>query len=56
MRDARVEVLHAPDIRVKSAALAADPVGSTPGEFAAFVRRDMEKYATVVKVSGARID
>jgi tripartite-type tricarboxylate transporter receptor subunit TctC len=54
--DALVKVLHAPDIRSKFEALGADPVGSTPEEFAAFVRRDMLQYATVVKVSGAKID
>jgi tripartite-type tricarboxylate transporter receptor subunit TctC len=31
-------------------------VGSSPEEFAAFVRRDMEKYAKVVRISGAKLD
>lgn len=29
---------------------------SSPEEFAAFVRRDMEKYARVVRISGAKVD
>jgi tripartite-type tricarboxylate transporter receptor subunit TctC len=31
-------------------------VGNSPEEFAAFVRQDMEKYARVVRISGARVD
>ena len=36
--------------------LGADPVGSSIEEFTAFVRRDTEKYAKIVKISGAKID
>ena len=53
---ALVQVVRAPGIRSQFEALGADPVGSTPEEFAAFVRRDMEKYAKVVKISGAKLD
>jgi tripartite-type tricarboxylate transporter receptor subunit TctC len=31
----------------------ASPVGSTPAEFAAFVREDIRRWAPVVKQSGA---
>ena len=34
----------------------AEPVASTPAEFAAFVAREIEKYALMVKLSGARPD
>jgi len=34
----------------------ADPVGGTPGEFGAFVRREFEKWRTVVRESGASVD
>ena len=53
---ALVKTVRAPEMQAQFLALGADPVGSTPGEFAAFVRRDLEKYATIVRVSGARVD
>ncbi len=34
----------------------AEPVGSTTAEFAAFVSREIEKYAKIVKASGAKPD
>ena len=36
--------------------LGADPVGSTPDEFAAYIRTETEKWARVVKASGAKAD
>jgi tripartite-type tricarboxylate transporter receptor subunit TctC len=54
--DALVKVVRGSDVKSKFEALGADPVGSTPEEFAAVLRRDMQQYATVVKVSGAKID
>ncbi|HSN41766.1 MAG TPA: tripartite tricarboxylate transporter substrate binding protein [Burkholderiales bacterium] len=53
---ALVKVVNAPQTRAQFEALGADPVGSSPEEFAAFVRRDLEKYAKVVKLSGAKVD
>ena len=34
----------------------AEPLGSTPAEFAAFFRTEIEKYAKIVKISGAKPD
>ena len=34
----------------------AEPVGSSPAEFAAFFAREIEKYAQIVKLSGAKPD
>ena len=34
----------------------AEPVGSTPAEFTAFFRAEIEKYAKIVKISGAKPD
>jgi tripartite-type tricarboxylate transporter receptor subunit TctC len=48
--------LAAPDIREKMLNLGAEPVGSTPEQFAAYVRAEAAKYARVVKASGARAD
>ncbi|HKA43550.1 MAG TPA: tripartite tricarboxylate transporter substrate binding protein [Burkholderiales bacterium] len=54
--DALAKAVRSPEIKAQFEALGADPVGSSPGEFAAFVRRDMERWARVVKISGAKID
>jgi len=48
--------LAAPDVREKMLNLGAEPVGNTPAEFATFIRAEAEKYARVIKASGARVD
>jgi tripartite-type tricarboxylate transporter receptor subunit TctC len=56
LNEAVVKVVRSPEIQAQFAALGADVVGNSPEEFAAFVRRDMEKYARVVRISGAKVD
>ena len=34
----------------------AEPVGSTPREFAAFIRNEMTKYARVIKDAGVKTE
>ena len=48
--------LAAPDIRERMLNLGAEPVGSKPEEFAAYIRAEADKYARVIKASGARAD
>jgi tripartite-type tricarboxylate transporter receptor subunit TctC len=36
--------------------LGMEPVGSTPEEFDALIRAEIEKWARVVKLSGAKAD
>ena len=48
--------LAAPDVREKMLNMGAEPVGNSPAEFAAFIRVEAEKYARVIKASGARVD
>ncbi len=48
--------LAAPDVREKMLALGAEPVGSTPEQFTAYVKAEAAKYAKLVRTSGAKVD
>jgi tripartite-type tricarboxylate transporter receptor subunit TctC len=48
--------LKNPDVRERYIALGAEPITSTPEQYAAFLRKDMQEWAKVVKISGARLD
>jgi tripartite-type tricarboxylate transporter receptor subunit TctC len=50
------KALAAPGIREKMLNLGAEPVGSKPEEFAMYIRTEADKYARVIKASGARAD
>ena len=49
-------IVKVPEVRDRFLALGAEPVGSTPEQFAAFYRNEVLKWAKVVKESGAQID
>ncbi len=51
-----VKILHMPEIKKRFADLAAEPVGNSPEEFAAFLKSEMAKWAKVVKECGAHLD
>jgi tripartite-type tricarboxylate transporter receptor subunit TctC len=48
--------LALPDVKERMLTLGAEPVGSTPEEFAAYIRAEGAKYARVIKASGAKAD
>jgi len=48
--------LAMPDVRERMLSLGAEPVGSSPAEFAAYIRAEADKYARVIKASGAKAD
>lgn len=51
-----MEVLKEPEVQDKFRALGLDIIGNTPQQFADFIKRDIVKWAKVVKDSGAKAD
>lgn len=51
-----VAVLRSSDAKARFADLMAEPVPSTPEEFAGFMKAELSKYEKVVKASGAKVD
>jgi tripartite-type tricarboxylate transporter receptor subunit TctC len=50
------ELLATADLRTRFAGQGAVPLATSPAEFAALLKQDIEKWAKVVKDSGAKID
>jgi tripartite-type tricarboxylate transporter receptor subunit TctC len=51
-----VRILQLPDIKQRLAAIDFEPVGNTPEEFGAFIRKEVVKWAKVVKGAGIQQD
>lgn len=51
-----VKVLKAPKVRERLFALGAEPVGNTPEQFMQYLKSEVQKWAKVVKATGARVD
>jgi tripartite-type tricarboxylate transporter receptor subunit TctC len=56
LHDEFTRALAAPDVRERMINLGAEPVGNNPAEFAAYIRAEADKYARVIKASGAKAD
>jgi tripartite-type tricarboxylate transporter receptor subunit TctC len=50
------QITRLPEVRERFLALGAEPVGNTAEEFATFTKSELNKWARVVKQSGARVD
>ena len=48
--------LQAPETKSRFATLMAEPVGNTPDQFGAFMKKELTRYESVVKASGAKVD
>jgi len=51
-----LRVLALPEIRERMLALGAEPVGSTPEEFGAFIKTEATKWTRVVKDANIRLE
>jgi tripartite-type tricarboxylate transporter receptor subunit TctC len=49
-------VLAMPEIRSRLAAIGLEPVGTTPAEFSAIVRKDYEKWGKVIRDANIKLD
>jgi len=56
LRNEIVTILGMPDVKERFAREGAEPVGSTPEEFAAFIKTEIQKYAKLIKAAGIRAD
>jgi tripartite-type tricarboxylate transporter receptor subunit TctC len=51
-----VRVMQAPEVKERLAAMATDPVTSTPEEFAAYIKKEIAKWGDVVRKAGLKAD
>lgn len=56
LNQAFATALAAPETKTRFGLMMAEPVSSTPEQFAAFMKRELSKYEPVVKASGAKVD
>jgi tripartite-type tricarboxylate transporter receptor subunit TctC len=56
LHEAFVKILNQPEMRERIVADGSEPVGNTPDEFRRFMRADLDKWAKLVKESGAKLD
>jgi tripartite-type tricarboxylate transporter receptor subunit TctC len=48
--------LQTPETKSRFAMLMAEPVGNTPDQFGAFMKKELARYESMVKASGAKVD
>jgi tripartite-type tricarboxylate transporter receptor subunit TctC len=56
LHDEIVAVLRMPDVVERLSSQGAEPIGSTPQAFAAYIRAETAKWAKVVRESGAKVE
>lgn len=56
LNKAFTDALRAPETQTRFAQLMAEPVPTSPEQFSAFIKKELNRYEPVVKASGARVD
>ena len=56
LHQAFAAALAAPETRTRFGMMMAEPVASTPDQFASFMKSELNKYESAVKASGAKVD
>jgi tripartite-type tricarboxylate transporter receptor subunit TctC len=56
LHGALVAALADPDVQQKLAALGVDIGPDSPGEFAAYIKAEIPKWAAIIKASGAKVE
>jgi tripartite-type tricarboxylate transporter receptor subunit TctC len=51
-----IKALGSVDVRAKLAIQGAEPLGSTPTEYGAYIKSELERWDRVVKQTGASLD
>jgi tripartite-type tricarboxylate transporter receptor subunit TctC len=51
-----VKALQSPDVRERLSSQGAEPIGDTPADFTAVMKRDLVKWAKVVKDANIKLD
>lgn len=49
-------IVNLPDVSAQFVALGAEPVGSTPEEFAQYIRTELPRWGKVIRAAGLRLD
>ena len=49
-------IVQLPDVKEKLAVIDFEPVGNTPAEFAAFIRKETLRWAKLVKEAGGKVE
>lgn len=50
------KVLQSPDVRERFAVNGAEPIHTTPEQFAAFLQNEVERHRPIIKATGAKVD
>jgi len=56
LNSAMVKAVNSPETRSKLQALGAEAAGTSPGEFAAMIRREWALHAKIIKAAGLKVD